>query len=146
MHIKLVQYIQTEKPKTTKKKMKMASARKPELFVWTDNEVELLLQLTLDYKVSKLKETRTQAVVHHCCCATSQGSEVKVCGDGVINTESMQIRRAHKNARAAFSPGFSKKCVFRLRVDDQPKQFKTCALTIKCVSVWKGPKSHDHLL
>ena len=39
-----------------KKKMKMASARKPESFVWTGNEVELLLRLTLNYKVSKLQE------------------------------------------------------------------------------------------
>ena len=31
-----------------KKKTKMASARKPEVFLWTDNEVELLLRLTLD--------------------------------------------------------------------------------------------------
>ena len=37
-----------------KKKMKMASARKPESFVWTVNEVELLLRLSLDYKESKL--------------------------------------------------------------------------------------------
>ena len=37
-----------------KKTMKMASARKPELFVWTVNEVELLLWLTLNYKASKL--------------------------------------------------------------------------------------------
>ena len=42
--------------KHKKKKMKMARARKPELFVWTGNEVELLLQLTLDYKETKLQE------------------------------------------------------------------------------------------
>ena len=53
--------------KHNKKKMKMACARKPESFVCTDNEFELL-QLTLDYKASMLQETRTQAVVHHCCC------------------------------------------------------------------------------
>ena len=47
--------------KHNKKKTKMASARKPESFVWTDNEVELLLRLTLDYKASKLQETLTQA-------------------------------------------------------------------------------------
>ena len=40
-----------------KKKKKMASARKPESFVWTVNEVELLLRLTLNYKASKLQET-----------------------------------------------------------------------------------------
>ena len=39
-----------------KKKMKMASARKPESFVWTVNEVELLLRLTLNYKANKLQE------------------------------------------------------------------------------------------
>ena len=57
----------------------MACARKPESFVWTGNEVKLLLRLTLDYKASKLQETRTQAVVRHCCCCyeTSQGSEVE---------------------------------------------------------------------
>ena len=39
-----------------KKKMKMASARKPESFVWTGNEIELLLRLTLNYKACKLQE------------------------------------------------------------------------------------------
>ena len=39
------------------KKMKMASGRKLESFVWTSNEVELLLGLTLNYKVRKLKES-----------------------------------------------------------------------------------------
>lgn len=34
----------------------MANARKPESFVWTDDEVELLLRLPLDYKESKLQE------------------------------------------------------------------------------------------
>ena len=57
----------------------MASARKPEAFLWSDNEVELLLRLTLDYKASKLQETRTQTVVRHCCCCceTSRGSGVE---------------------------------------------------------------------
>ena len=36
--------------------MKMATARKPELFVWTVNEVELLLRFTLNYSASKLQE------------------------------------------------------------------------------------------
>ena len=36
--------------------MKMASARKPESFVWTGNEVELLLQLKLNYRACKLQE------------------------------------------------------------------------------------------
>ena len=39
-----------------KKRMKMATVRKPESFVWTGNEVELLLRLTLNYKASKLQE------------------------------------------------------------------------------------------
>ena len=83
----------------------MACARKPEAFVWTDNEVELLLRLTLDYKASKLQETRTQAVVRHCCCCccyeTLRGSAGW--GDGVIVLESMRIRRPHENGRAAIS-------------------------------------------
>ena len=41
-----------------KKKMKMASARTPESFVWSDNEVELLLRHAFDYKVSKKQETQ----------------------------------------------------------------------------------------
>ena len=59
MCIKLVKLInkQTVDRETEhKKKMKMASARKPESFVWPMNEVELLLQLTLNYKASKLQE------------------------------------------------------------------------------------------
>ena len=39
-----------------KKKMKMSGARKPELLVWSVNEVELLLRLSLDYKESELQE------------------------------------------------------------------------------------------
>ena len=44
-HKTWVVYKQTvdSETKHNKKKMKMASARKPEAFVWTDNEVELLL-------------------------------------------------------------------------------------------------------
>ena len=45
-----------EETKHNKKKTKMAAARKPELFVWTVNEVELLLRITLNYKASKLQE------------------------------------------------------------------------------------------
>ena len=86
-----------------KKETKMASARKPEAFVWTVNEVKLLLRLTLDYKASKLQDTRAQVVVRHCCCCyeASQSSEVggkrsrsgamassfrKVCGFAVHTT------------------------------------------------------------
>ena len=80
MRIKLARCLRTVEGEfeNKKKKTKMASARKPEAFVWTVNEVELLLRLTLDYKASKLQETRTQAVVRHCCCCyeTLRGSEV----------------------------------------------------------------------
>ena len=86
-----------------KKETKMASARKPEAFVWTVNEVKLLLRLTLDYKASKLQDTRAQVVVRHCCCCYEalQSSEVggkrsrsgamassfrKVCGFAVHTT------------------------------------------------------------
>ena len=90
----------------------------PESFVWTVNEVKLLLRLTLDYKASKLQ-------------------------DGVIVSESMRIRHPHENTRAAFSDSspwnpVSKKCVYRILVDDWPKRCKTCAFTQKSVSVWKG--------
>ena len=82
----------------------MTSARNPEAIVWTDNEVELLLRVTLDYKVSKFQETRTKAVVRHCywrCCyETSRGSAGW--GDAVIILESMQIRHPHENGRAVF--------------------------------------------
>ena len=56
MRIKLAPCRQTVDGETKhkKKETKMASTRKPELFVWTDNEVELLQRLTLDYKASKL--------------------------------------------------------------------------------------------
>ena len=39
-----------------KKKTTIASSKKPESFVWTGNEVELLLRLTLNIKVSMLQE------------------------------------------------------------------------------------------
>ena len=63
MHIKLARGKQRVdgEAEHNKKKMKMAGARKPEEFVWLDNEVELLLRLTLGYKERKLQETRTQA-------------------------------------------------------------------------------------
>ena len=58
MHIKLACCKRTVDGETedNKKKTKMASARTPELFVWTVNEVKLLLRLTLNYKASKLQE------------------------------------------------------------------------------------------
>ena len=57
MRIKLPHCKQTVDGETEhSKKMKVASVRKPESFVWTVNEVELLLQLRLNYKASKLQE------------------------------------------------------------------------------------------
>ena len=58
MRIKLARLKQTVDGETehNKKTTKMASVRKPESFVWTDNEAELLLRLTLNYKASKLQE------------------------------------------------------------------------------------------
>ena len=58
----------------------MARARKPESFVWRDNEVKLLL--TLDDEVSRFQENaaaRTRACSRHCCCCyeASRGSEVE---------------------------------------------------------------------
>ena len=91
MRIKLSRCKQTldGETKHNKKKMKMARARKPESFVRTDNKVQLVLRLTLNYKASKLQEYQAQYllrhehehVVRHCCCccccyATLWGSEV----------------------------------------------------------------------
>ena len=45
--------------------MKVANARKPESFVWTVNEAELLLRLTLNYMGSKLLER------HNIFCGTN---------------------------------------------------------------------------
>ena len=56
MCIKLAHCKQTGETEHNNKKMKMASARQPETFVWTVNEVELLLRLALNYKGSKLQE------------------------------------------------------------------------------------------
>ena len=132
------------------KKMKMASARKPESF----NEVELLLRLTLNYKASKLQKTRTQAVVRQCCCYEMlQGRRLEVVGwgNGVIVLESMQIAVHMKTWGLHFwiFPPWdpvSKKCIFRccifkIRVDDRPKQCKTCAFPQKSVSVWMASKT-----
>ena len=87
----------------------MASARKPESFVWTGNEVELLLRLTLDYKASKLQETRTHAcsppsllLLWDIAGVRGRRLELEEWGDGTIVSESMQIRCRHKNVRAAF--------------------------------------------
>ena len=57
MRIKLARSKQTVDGETehNKKKKKMAHARKPEMFVWTDNEAKLLLRLTLNYKASKFR-------------------------------------------------------------------------------------------
>ena len=69
MHINLVHCKQTvdEETEHRKKKMKMASARKPESFVWTGNEVELLLRLTLNYKASCKKGSISSAARTQTC-------------------------------------------------------------------------------
>ena len=57
MRIKLARCKQTvDKETEHNKKMKIASTRKPESFVWTSNDVELLLRLTLNDKASKFQE------------------------------------------------------------------------------------------
>ena len=84
--------------------------------MWTDNEVELLLRLTLDYKASKMQETRTQAVVRHCCCCYETSGASAGWGDGVIVLESMRIRRPHENGRAAFSDFSTLRPVFQRSV------------------------------
>ena len=116
--------------KHSKKKMKMASARKPESFMWTVNEVELLLGLTLNYKASKLQER------FNIFCGTTTSStlplllslllllwdvtgfrgrrqEVKGWGDGVIVLESMQIHCPHENWRAAFADFSTLRPIFK---------------------------------
>ena len=82
-HLCICVYAVEGETERNKKKTKMGSVRKPASFVWTDNEVELLLRLTLNYKASKLQETRAQAVVHHCfsCCGV-QRSKAKCRGVG----------------------------------------------------------------
>ena len=114
----------------------MASASKLEAFLWTVNEVELLLRLAFHYTAGKLQETRTQAVVCHCCCCcyeTSQGSEVEGLGDGVFVSESMWIRCPHELEGCVFGffhqDLFSKKCVFRIYVDSHPKRCNTYAFS-----------------
>ena len=152
MHMKLV-YKQTIDRETVhnKKKTKMASARKPELFVWTDNEVQLLLWLTLDYKASKLQETRTQAAVHHCCCCccyeTCAVQRSKARGRGVgrwrhWNGKYADLPSTRKREGCVFPPWdpVSKKwvfrrCVYRIHVDDRPKQCTCSAFILKSVSV-----------
>ena len=113
MHIKLAHCKQTvnRETKHNKKKMKMASTRKPEAFVWTDNEAELLLRLMLDYKASKLQEAWTQAVVGHCCCCCcyemSQGSEV----------------RSERSRGGAMASSIRKVCRFAIHTRTQGKHF-----------------------
>ena len=85
-----------------KKKTKMASARKPESFVWTNNEVKLLLWLTLNYKASKLQERGFRG----------RRPEVEGWGDGVIVSESIHTRTQGFWIFPPWDP-FSKKCVFR---------------------------------
>ena len=100
-------------------------------------EVELLLlRLTLDYKMSKLQETQTQAVVRNCCCCyyeTSRGSAGW--GDGVIVLESMRICRPHKKF-STLRPlikkvRFKSLHFLRVRVDGRPKRRNICAFSHK---------------
>ena len=85
--------------------------------MWTINEVELLLQLTLNYKASKKGARKAQYlllhehehVVRYCCCCccccyeTLQGSEVEWgWGDKVIVLESMRIHCPDEYVRTAF--------------------------------------------
>ena len=69
----------------------------------------------------------------NCCC------EVEGWGDGVIDTESMQIRSPHENARAAFSdfstlrPSFKKVRFQALRLQDPCRQ---SAQTMENMSVY----------
>ena len=98
MRIKLAEH--------NKKKMKMASARKPQSFVSSGNEVEILLRLTLNYEACKLQESisissaaRTRAcrppllLLWDAAGFRGQRLEVEGCGDGVIVSESMRICR-----------------------------------------------------
>ena len=128
--------LQTVQGETEHNKMKMASARKPESFVWTVNEVELLLRLTLNSREVGCKKGSISSAARTQACSPQllllllllllwdvvgfrgQRQEVEGWGDGVIVLESMPIRRPHENWRAAFSDfstliPFSKKCVFR---------------------------------
>ena len=47
LHAVYKQTVEGESENKKKKKTKMASSRKPDAFVWTVNEVELLLRLAL---------------------------------------------------------------------------------------------------
>ena len=138
------------------KKTKMASARKPESFVWTDNEVELLLRLTLDNKASKLQETRTQALVRHCCCCCyemSRGQRSKARCRGVGRwrhcfgkCEDLLSTQKHKDCffrffhpetrfqKSAFSGVAFIGSMWMIGQNDAKHAFP-----LKSVSVWTGP-------
>ena len=139
MRIKLARCKQTVEGETehNTKEMKMVSARKPESFVLTGNEVELLLRLTLNYKACSCKKDSVSSAARTLTCSPplllllwvvagfrGQRQEVEGWGNGVIVSESMQIRRPHENGRAAFSdfstlrPGFKKVCFQALHFQD----------------------------
>ena len=117
------------------KKTKMATARKPESLVWTDNDVELLLWLTLNYKVSKLQERWTQACSPPMLLLLlllwdfagfkgrsprggAMASSIRnVCGFGVCT----RTQRLRFQIFPPWDP-VSKRCVFRIRVDDETMQ------------------------
>ena len=66
-----------------------------------------------------------------------QRLEVKGWGDGIIDTQSMQIHCPHENATEFFTETrFQKKCVhrhsvYRIHMYDRPKRCKTCVYTQK---------------
>ena len=123
----------------------MVSARKPESFVWTimgSNcccDSHSTTRWVSCKKGSISSVARSQAEVRHCCCRRSvQRSEARGRAVGWICL-------LHENARALSSdfstlrPGFKKcifrSCIYRIYVDDQPKQCKTCVFTRKSGSV-----------
>ena len=111
-----------------KKKTKMASARKPESFVWTNNEVKLLLWLTLNYKASKLQERgfRGRRVGRWC---------------------HRFGKYPHENARvldfSTLRPFFKKVCFQALRLQD-PWGCVSCPWTLRHVD--QGNQTSDLLI
>ena len=129
-----------------KKKTKMARTRKPESFVWTDNEVVLLLPLSLNYKASKLSQLLAQYllqqehkhVVCHCwCCCYETSQDLEVGGKrsrgGAMASSFWKVCRfaVHMSTgglRFQIFPTFQKCifscCVLRIPVDGRTKRCK----------------------
>ena len=138
--------------------MKVASSRKPESFVWTVNEIKLLLRLTLNCKSGKLQERHEHKHVVRCCCCyeTSWGSEVGGkrsrwwCHRFGKYADLLSTQKHKGSVFQIFPPWdlVSKKCIFRhcvyrIHVDDWPKRCKTCVFTLKSVSIWTGCRCGD---